>query len=298
MHRGWMDNPALGGRREPLCRRAAWVWLIEEAAWQPCRVSIGGRTVTLTRGQISHSLRFLANAWRWSLAAVQRFIKRLKADTMIDTATDTGILVITICNYDRYQSSAQATDTPIDTSIESLPVQGRYAADTEKKEPKEVNTKKNPDTAYQATIARADDEPSDRADLFPGATVLRLPDPVEEAVRLWNEMAQMCVLPAVKALNAGRRSSLRLRLRECGGLDGWRAALLAVSQSSFLRGGGERRWKADFDFVLQPRHFLKLLEGGYADRGKPGGSLDWARREMGIPSHHGGDLDMTGSDPL
>ena len=49
MHRGWMDNPVLAWGRDPFCRRAAWVWRIEEAAWADRRVSLGGKTVTIHR---------------------------------------------------------------------------------------------------------------------------------------------------------------------------------------------------------------------------------------------------------
>jgi hypothetical protein len=134
MHRGWMDNPALGGAREPYCRRAAWAWLIENACWQDGKVDAGGKTVSLKRGQLCYSVRYLAEAWSWSASAVQRYIERLKTDTMIDTASDTGRLIITICNYEVYQAPKSKTDTPTDTVADTLPIQTRYSSDTNKKE--------------------------------------------------------------------------------------------------------------------------------------------------------------------
>jgi DNA-binding transcriptional MocR family regulator len=80
------------------------VWLIEEAVWEDRKRDIGGKTVTLKRGQVGHSLRFMAEAWGWSKSGVERFIERLKTETMIETATGTGMVIITICNYDRYQA--------------------------------------------------------------------------------------------------------------------------------------------------------------------------------------------------
>ena len=115
MHRGWMDNPALGGSREPFCRRAAWCWMIEQAAWKQRRENIAGRTFGLERGQFTASLRFMADAWGWSVGAVRRFIERLETDTMIGTDTGTGQIVITICNYSKYQAEADATGTPSGT---------------------------------------------------------------------------------------------------------------------------------------------------------------------------------------
>lgn len=114
MHRGWLDHPALGGQREPFCRRAAWAWLIEHAVFQEIAIGIGRRTVVLQRGQLSYSLRFLANAWGWDDPKVRRFIARLADATMIDCVTDAGQTIISICNYDEYQHASSVADAPSD----------------------------------------------------------------------------------------------------------------------------------------------------------------------------------------
>lgn len=111
MHRGWMNHPALSGARESFCRRAAWAWLVEAASWKPRRVNIAGRTIELQRGQLTASLRYLAEAWGWSVGAVRRFIERIETDTLVSTDTGTGQLVITVCNYEKYQSYDDETGT-------------------------------------------------------------------------------------------------------------------------------------------------------------------------------------------
>lgn len=83
--------------------REAWIWLIGEAAWRPCRVRVGRARVALERGQCAYSTRFLAEKWGWSEAAVRRFLKRLKSDAMIDAVSDAHATVITIRNYNAYQ---------------------------------------------------------------------------------------------------------------------------------------------------------------------------------------------------
>lgn len=40
-------------------------------------------------------------------------------------------------------------------------------------------------------------------------------------------------------------------------------AIHALETSPFLRGDNDRGWKADFDFLLQPKSFTKLIEGTY-----------------------------------
>lgn len=90
-------------------------------------------------------------------------------------------------------------------------------------------------------------------------------DETAEAVAIWNNLASEISLPQVQKLTPKRRSSLKARLRDCGGLDGWRFAMGKIRGSPFLCGGGRDGWKADFDFVLQQSSFVKLMEGKYDD---------------------------------
>lgn len=87
--------------------------------------------------------------------------------------------------------------------------------------------------------------------------------PVREAFDLWNETAQRCGLPIAKGFNAARQRHIRARLVE-GGLEGWRSALTAVSESPLCLGENERGWRADLDFVCQPKSFNRLVEGFYS----------------------------------
>lgn len=129
MARGWMEHGTLKSD-EPYSRREAWVWMVEQAFWAPGRVSINGKTVPIERGQFSHSYRFMATAWKWEIGRVQRFLARLKTDTMIGVSADTGQLVVTICNYDKYQMKPRIGLLEIDKA----PIRERYATDTKKNE--------------------------------------------------------------------------------------------------------------------------------------------------------------------
>jgi hypothetical protein len=99
--RGIWDHPMFAD--EAFTEREAWSWLIGEASFKARTRNIGGKVVSLDRGQLAASVRFMAERWKWSKSRVDRFVHRLKTETMIGTDSGTGILVITICNYDRYQ---------------------------------------------------------------------------------------------------------------------------------------------------------------------------------------------------
>ena len=134
MHRGWMDNDVFRGK---FCRAGAWVWLIENACWKSRRFDIKGKTVTLERGQLVASLRYMAKAWGWSRDAVARYLTRLETETMIKTATATGETVITICNYNRYQDIDGEAATAIETEVATAPRQHRDSTATAPRQNKE-----------------------------------------------------------------------------------------------------------------------------------------------------------------
>lgn len=84
----------------------------------------------------------------------------------------------------------------------------------------------------------------------------------------YNDAAKRAGWPKAQTLTKARASSLKARLKECGGLDGWHEALSKAEASPHLCGQNDRGWRADLDFILQQKSFTKLMEGSY-DRKQP-----------------------------
>ena len=110
---------------EPFSEREAWVWMIAEASWKARARRVGDYVVSLERGQLAHSTRFMAETFGWTHSKARRFLDRLERLGMIERKTGTGVSVITICNYDKYQSQAQASGTG--------PAQVRHTSGTNEK---------------------------------------------------------------------------------------------------------------------------------------------------------------------
>lgn len=123
MDRGWFGHPAFAP--EPYTEREAWAWLIAEAAWRPVRVRVGSEIVVLKRGQLSHSLRFMAERWQWDKEKVRRYLRRLEKRDMIETASETGQTVISICNYNAYQRVSLPDRDSCSSKSEPAPRQHR-----------------------------------------------------------------------------------------------------------------------------------------------------------------------------
>lgn len=83
------------------------------------------------------------------------------------------------------------------------------------------------------------------------------------AVDLYNEVAKRIEIPIAQKISDTRKRNLRARLKDCGGLEGWRSALEKLEASEFCQGKNDKGWKADFDFLVRESSFIKLMEGKY-----------------------------------
>jgi hypothetical protein len=134
------------------------------------------------------------------------------------------------------------------------------------------------------------------SDLLKSAEVVRLRNLGDDAATLWNDMATRIGLSRISRLTDTRRRNLMARLRECDGIEGWKACLALVEQSSFLTGkvlGRDGKpFYADFDFVITASKFARIMEGSYSDR-KPKKEMSWAEnlsRQYGEMSKGAGSL--------
>lgn len=104
LYRGWHDSCQFPD--EPYCERAAWCWLLTNAAWKDAkRRNHRGEVVEVRRGQFHTSLRVLSAEWKWSIKRVRTFLNALEKCEALGTQRAQGGTIITICNYDDYQSN-------------------------------------------------------------------------------------------------------------------------------------------------------------------------------------------------
>ena len=83
-------------------------------------------------------------------------------------------------------------------------------------------------------------------------------DEISQAVALWNALADECGLSKPRKITKDRQAKLRARLKDCGGIDGWKDALDRIRHNSFLRGENNSGWRVDFNCFLRASKFVKL----------------------------------------
>lgn len=141
LHRSIKNN--LLWNDEPFTKAQAWIDLLLHANFTDNQILIKGQALNLKRGQQARSEITLAETWQWSRGKVRRFLELLKKQGMIEHETGHLTSVITICNYDSFQSDSTADGTSVGTSggtsVGQVPVHSK-----ECKERKECEEGKKP----------------------------------------------------------------------------------------------------------------------------------------------------------
>lgn len=73
------------------------------------------------------------------------------------------------------------------------------------------------------------------------------------------------IIPTIRSIDGQRRSSTMARIREHG-KPAFAEAVKKAAESDFLNGKNDRGWVADFDWMIKPNNFIKVLEGNYDNR--------------------------------
>ena len=137
LHRKIIDNPYW--QSEPFTRGQAWVDLLLMANHKPGFVRKQGVRVDISPGDIGMSETELAARWQWSRGKVRRFVEELEVDGMVErknTETDRRKLIISICNYSKYQdqSSTDGTGDGPTTVQANLPKSGNSAENSKNRD--------------------------------------------------------------------------------------------------------------------------------------------------------------------
>ena len=90
------------------------------------------------------------------------------------------------------------------------------------------------------------------------------PIPYSQILELYNGLCETHGLRSIKSINGKRKIQTAARFKEYG-LGGFVDLFDKVSASGFLCGGGDRGWKADYDWLIAPTNMQKVLEGKYDD---------------------------------
>jgi len=185
-------------------------------------------------------------AFMWgSDKRVRTFLKTLEKNSMIGRTVygsrNAPKTQVTICNYDEYQTRGRTKDAP---KTQDGTHHGR-TTDAVKNHTNKVTME---ETYVSCAIA-------------PPAI-----DEIAQGIQHFNATAEATGWPKVQKASPARRSALKARIKDVGGLDAWCEAITRASTAPHLTGQNNRGWTATFDWLANPTNFTKLMEGNYDDR--------------------------------
>ncbi|KAF5072855.1 hypothetical protein DSECCO2_197430 [anaerobic digester metagenome] len=109
LHRKITENPMYFSER--FTRMQAWIDLLIMANHGGRIIYIRGNKVEVKRGEIARSTEGLAQRWMWSRGKVIRFLNELENSKMIVQQKNRVITLLSILNYDVYQSDGTTDKT-------------------------------------------------------------------------------------------------------------------------------------------------------------------------------------------
>lgn len=234
-----------------------WVHLIGWANIKPTKTRFGGKEIIVERGQILTSRGEISEKLGLSIQTVRRALTSLEATHNINRLANRNGMIITILNYDKYQSNEdniQPTNQPI-----SQPNNNRITTEYQphSEEGKKERRKEEKDI-------RATSEPDGRPPMDPNF----LTSP-KELAELWNQLVAD-KLPRVQDFDSKQRRYVwaRERIKAKPDRGFWAGVIKRVLASDFCRGQNERAWVADFEFLVRKDTCQKVLEGKYDNRVK------------------------------
>ena len=96
------------------------------------------------------------------------------------------------------------------------------------------------------------------------ATSSRGEIPYSQILKEYNQLCETTNLRPIRSITGKRKTQTAAQFKEYG-LSGFFNAFEKIAASIFLCGGGDRGWKADFDWLISPANMQKVLEGKYGN---------------------------------
>ena len=223
-----------------------WTWLRREASWTENAVWFGDQQVYLQARQVLVTVNLLVKQWQVSKPTVIRFLQRLEREKLIERQMDSRKTVITITPLGWAESEvkpvvkeAVKVDHEVDRQVlpQTLPLHLFYQEDN--------------NIACGGLRTREEVAKND----------------FDEIIDFFNELMRGKTIPQVELKTPERREALTSLMAQTGAdIDKVKTAIRNAAASDFMNGKGPKGWVADFDWMMMPQHFKRVLENFYRNK--------------------------------
>ena len=224
-----------------------WTLLRREASWNEKTIWYNRQQVYLQPRQVIVTVNLLVKQWGVSKPTVIRFLQRLEDDKLIERQKDNHKTIITITQFGWADlevkpevKDAVNIDSEVDRQVypQTLPANNIN---------KEINI-------IAGGGARTREEAVAKNDF-------------DEIISFFNEQMTGKTIPQVALKTPERKKAYEQLIAQTGvDKESVKQAIRNAAESDFLNGKGQKGWIADFDWIMVPQHFQKVLENFYRNK--------------------------------
>ncbi len=224
-----------------------WTWLRREACWTEREVWFNRQQVYLQARQVIVTVNLLVKRWGVSKPTIIRFLHRLEQDKLIERQIDNHktIITITLLGWADLEVKPEVKETvKVDNHVDRQTYPQAYPTPFKDKE---INI-------IAGGGARTREEAVAINDF-------------DEIIEFFNQQMTGKVIPQVVLKTPERRQAFEQLIAQTGiDKESVKQAIVNAAASDFLNGKGQKGWIADFDWIMVPQHFQKVLENFYRNK--------------------------------
>lgn len=224
--------------------------------------------IVIKRGQLVTSNASIRRDLKLSEQQIRTCIKRLISTGEITYKSTNRYVVITICNYDRYQENKSSSNEQNNEQANIQTTSNQRTINEQSTTSKEIKNIRNKEISISEDIdtKKSRDAASSSASHEAKAVEPNEKIPFAEIKNLWNTTCTGFARLVV--ISENRRNKIRNRVTEMGGIEKALPIIQKIFEkaqaSSFLKGDNKRGWKASFDWFFEnDKNWVKVFEGNY-----------------------------------
>lgn len=214
---------------------------------------------------------------------------------MITTDNSQGVNVITLTNYDKYNSktpdnqAVNPPNNPLNNPLNKLNINELQSLVTHlitqlATHPEQQQPTRNPNNKKEEESKEISNTPKVVLDKKKAAKAVSETSDPASATQIdfqrffdyFNERMGDKAIKTISRLTERRKAMIRARCSEYGSQSVY-TVIDKAAKSLFLNGNNNRGWTADFDWLFRPNNFPKVLEGNYDKANRP--QQTYAERE-------------------
>lgn len=193
----------------------------------------------IPRGSFATSYQSLAEETGLTVMNVRTAIKHLKLTHEITVSKHSKFSVITVKNYDAYQTANKVANNQLTSNQQSTNRQLTTIEEGKKGRKEEYN--KSPKGDYESRTSESS---------------------IYATIReLYNSVCGS--YPRLVKMSDARKKAISARLKTGYTLDDFRTLFEKAEASDFLKGANKRNWSATFDWLICDSNMAKVLDGNY-----------------------------------